>query len=238
MPAALRDLCHVTGIELDPVSARITKLLQPRATVLNEDFARAELKPHFDLAIGNPPFSNRAVRSDRAFRVLGLGLHEYFIAKSVGRLKPGGLAAFVTSSGTMDKADASARQHIPSMADLARAIRLPGGSFRTDAGTDVVVDVLFFRKRDNGEPTRGGAWLDLAEVLDATEDDGTIQINRYFAEHPEMVLGEHALASGPYGETYTCLPRAGGDLDEARLEPYQVPRPSELKFAKRRQSNR
>jgi hypothetical protein len=215
MPAALCDLCHVTGVELDPVSAWIAKLLQPRATVLNEDFARAELKSHFDPAIGNPPFSDRAVRSDRAFRALGLRLHDYFIAKSIDRLKPGGLAAFVTSSGTMDKADASARQHIATMADLAGAIRLPEGSFRADAGTNVVVDVLFFRKRRHGEPPGGGAWLDLAEVRAAMADNGTIRINGYFAEHPEMVLGEHALASGPYGETYTCLPRLGGNLDEA-----------------------
>ena len=152
MPAALRDVCHVTGVELDPVTARIVKLLQPHARILNEDFARVELRPHFDLAIGNPPFSDRTVRSDRAFRALGLRLHDYFIAKSIDRLKPGGLAAFVTSTGTMDKADASAREHIAAMADLVGAIRLPEGSFRAEAGTDVVVDILFFRKRLDGEP--------------------------------------------------------------------------------------
>lgn len=214
MPAALRDFCHITGVELDPVTARIAELLQPRAKILNEDFARAELKPHFDLAIGNPPFSDRTVRSDRAYRALGLRLHDYFIAKSIDRLKRGGLAAFVTSSGTMDKTDASARQHIAAIADLVGAIRLPEGSFRAEAGTDVVVDILFFRKRLDGEPAGNDAWLDLAEVRAGTEDEA-IRINRYFAEHPEMVLGTHALASGPYGEAYTCLPRADTDLDEA-----------------------
>ncbi|MBR1208055.1 MULTISPECIES: helicase-related protein [unclassified Bradyrhizobium] len=214
MPAGLRDFCHITGVELDPVTARIAELLQPRAKILNEDFARAELKPHFDLAIGNPPFSDRTVRSDRAYRALGLRLHDYFIAKSIDRLKRGGLAAFVTSSGTMDKTDASARQHFAAMADLVGAIRLPEGSFRADAGTDVVVDVLFFRKRFDAESAGDNAWLDLAEVRAGT-DEGAIRINRYFAEHPEMVLGTHALASGPYGEAYTCLPRADTDLDEA-----------------------
>ncbi|MBR1231668.1 helicase-related protein [Bradyrhizobium sp. AUGA SZCCT0182] len=215
MPAALRDVCHVTGIELDPVTARIVKLLQPHARILNEDFARVELRAHFDLAIGNPPFSDRTVRSDRTFRALGLRLHDYFIAKALRCLKPGGLAAFVTSTGTMDKADTSARMHIAATADLVGAIRLPEGSFRTEAGTDVVVDILFFRKRLEEESARSKTWLELAEVRGATEDEGAIRINRYFSEHPEMVLGTHALASGPYGEAYTCLPHVGTDLGEA-----------------------
>jgi adenine-specific DNA methylase len=100
MPEALREVSHVTGIELDPVTARIGQLLQPRANIINSDFAKAELLQHFDLAIGNPPFSDRIVRSDPAFRKLSLRLHDYFIAKAIDRLKPGGLAAFVTSYGT------------------------------------------------------------------------------------------------------------------------------------------
>ena len=217
MPAALHPVTHLTGIEIDPVTARIARLLQPRAKILNQDFARVELPAHFDLAIGNPPFSDRTVRSDRTLRALGLRLHDYFIVKAVRALKPGGLAAFVTSSGTMDKADSRAREHIAAMADLVGAIRLPAGSFRADAGTDVVVDILFFRKRRDSEAVGDASWLDLVEVRPATEDEGAVRVNRWFAEHPDLVLGDHALRRGIYGpnETYTCLPRAGVDLDTA-----------------------
>ncbi|MCW0002267.1 DEAD/DEAH box helicase family protein [Pararhizobium sp. YC-54] len=212
MPEALRDVSHVTGVELDPVTARIARLLQPRARLITGDFARTALPASFDLALGNPPFSDRSVRSDRAYRSLGLRLHDYFIARSIDLLKPGALAAFVTSAGTMDKADASAREHIAKTADLIVAIRLPEGSFRGDAGTDVVVDILFLRKRKVGEPEGDLAWLDIDEVRPATGDEGPIHVNRWFARHPDFVLGTHALTSGSFGETYTCLPRTNEDL--------------------------
>jgi N12 class adenine-specific DNA methylase/adenine-specific DNA methylase len=218
LPAAFRDTSFVTGIELDPVTARIVKLLQPKARIIKGDFARTHLAPIYDLAIGNPPFSERTVRSDRTYRSLGLRLHDYFIARSIDLLKPGAFAAFVTSSGTMDKADATARQHIAKSADLIAAIRLPEGSFRRDAGTDVVVDLLFFRKRKVGEPTSDLSWLDLEEVRPGSQGEGAIRVNRWFARHPEFVLGDHALTSGPFGETYTCLPRAGEDLEVALQE--------------------
>ncbi|MDF2119223.1 DEAD/DEAH box helicase family protein [Roseiarcaceae bacterium H3SJ34-1] len=212
MPEDLREVSHVTGVELDPVTARIARLLQPRARIVVDDFARTKLPARFDLAIGNPPFSDRTVRSDRALRSLGLRLHDYFIVKAINLLKPGALAAFVTSHGTMDKADGAARKLIAQHADLLSAIRLPEGSFRADAGTDVVVDILFFRRRKPGEPEGDLSWLDLEEVRPATEDEGAIRINRWFARHPGLVLGMHALTSGPFGETYTCLPKSGEDL--------------------------
>ncbi|MGB7430926.1 MAG: N-6 DNA methylase, partial [Ahrensia sp.] len=206
MPTAFRDRSFVTGVELDPVTARITRLLQPVARIIEGDFARTDLAVHFDLAIGNPPFSDRTVRSDRAYRSLGLRLHDYFIARSIDLLKPGALSAFVTSSGTMDKADATAREHIAKSADLIAAIRLPEGSFRADAGTDVVVDILFFRKRKPGESQGDSSWLGLTEVIPGSGNSGAVPVNRWFADHPDHVLGRHALKSGPFGETYTCLP--------------------------------
>ena len=215
MPAGLREASHVTGIELDPVTAHMVRLLQPQARIIAGDFARTELPANFDLVIGNPPFSDRTVRSDRAYRSIGLRLHDYFIARAIDLLKPGALAAFVTSSGTMDKPDASAREHIAKTADLIAAIRLPEGSFRASAGTDVVVDILFFRRRKIDDPEGDQSWLDVDVVRPATEDEGAIRVNRWFANHREYVLGAHALASGPFGEIYTCRPRDGEDLDAA-----------------------
>jgi N12 class adenine-specific DNA methylase/adenine-specific DNA methylase len=213
MPMDYRDRSYFTGIELDPVTARIARLLQPQARIINSDFTRTDLSPIYDLAVGNPPFSNRAVRSDQAYRSLGLRLHDYFIARSIDLLKPGALAAFVTSAGSMDKADATAREHIAKSANLIAAIRLPEGSFRRDAGTDTIVDVLFFRKRKVGEAEGELLWLDVDEVRGATQDDGAIRVNRWFARHPDFVLGDHAVTSGPFGETYTCRPRTGDDLE-------------------------
>ncbi|MCT9000681.1 N-6 DNA methylase, partial [Chelativorans intermedius] len=215
MPEDLRPVSHVTGVEVDPVTARIARLLQPRARIVNGDFTRTDVPAHFDLAIGNPPFSDRTVRSDRAYRGLGLRLHDYFIVKTIDRLKPGGLAAFVTSSGTMDQADAAARDTIARQADLVAAIRLPEGSFRAEAGTNVVADILFFRKRRPDDAEGDISWLETEEVQPATEDEGPIRVNRWFAQHPDHVLGIHATTSGPFGETYTCLPRPHVDLERA-----------------------
>lgn len=217
MPEPYRSNSYVTGVELDPVTARIVRLLQPRARILNEDFARADLGVVYDLAIGNPPFSDRTVRSDRNYRSLGLRLHDYFITRAIDLLKPGALAAFVTSTGTMDKADTAAREHIAKSANLVAAIRLPEGSFRRDAGTDTVVDILFFRKRKVAEAEGDVSWLDVDEIRAATNDEGAIRVNRWFARHPDFVLGDHALTSGPFGETYTCRSRAGEDLEATLL---------------------
>jgi N12 class adenine-specific DNA methylase/adenine-specific DNA methylase len=219
LPPALREACHLTGIEYDPVTARIARLVHPEARVRCEDYTRSPLAGGFDLAIGNPPFSDRVVRADPATRALGLRLHDYFIARSIARLRPGGLALFVTSTGTMDKAGTAAREHIAGMADLVGAVRLPEGSLRASAGTDVVIDVLVFQRREPSQPptgaagATGAAWIDLAPVAAAADDDeaeaGTIQVNRYFAEHPEMVLGDHAWRRGIHGAApaYTCRPR-------------------------------
>ena len=222
MPGAVAARAQVTGVEYDPVTARIARLLFPRATVLEGDFTKLPDPGRFDLAIGNPPFSDRVIRTGIAYQGDGLRLHDWFIARSVSLLRPGGLAVFVTSTGTMDKEDDTARRTIAGLADLVAAVRLPEGTFRATAGTDVAVDVLVFQRRDDAaqpDATALGDWLAVTNVAvegvvageDAPEE--TVRINAYFAARPWAVLGRHAIASGPFGPGYACLPRPGFDLE-------------------------
>ena len=205
-PEALVGKLALTGVEMDPTTARIAKLLYPNALIRHEDFTKARLPELYDLAIGNPPFSDRTVRADDPAGELRLSLHDYFIARSVERLRPGGLAAFVTSRWTMDKVDGKARQHIAAMADLIGAVRMPEGAMHDRAGTEVVVDILFLQKRGAGTAPAGAAWDVLAEAVPAEDGETALSINRYFVEHPEMALGTHARTSSAYGPVYTLKP--------------------------------
>src|SRR5271169_3186483 len=205
-PEALAGKLALTGIEMDAVTARIAKLLFPNARIRHEDFTKARLPDVFDLAIGNPPFSDRTVRADDPAGKLRLSLHDYFIARSVERLRPGGLAAFVTSRWTMDKVDGKARQHIAAMADLIGGVRMAEGAMHDRAGTEVVVDILFLQKRGAGTAPAGAAWDVLAEAMPAEDGETALSINRYFVEHPEMALGTHARTSSAYGPVYTLKP--------------------------------
>ncbi len=238
LPPELRGACRLTGIEYDPITARIARLVHPEATVRCEDYTRSRLAGGFDLAIGNPPFADRIVRADPATAAPGLRLHDHFIASSIARLRPGGLALFVTSTGTMDKASTAAREHIAGMADLVGAVRLPEGSLRATAGTNVVVDVLVFQRRAEGQQAGGENWIDLAEISvadqpdTAADDDAPVDnditaptapvvaINAHFAAHPEMVLGTHALRRGIHGPglTYTCRAQPGTTPLETLLD--------------------
>ncbi|GJD85455.1 hypothetical protein HPGCJGGD_3344 [Methylobacterium haplocladii] len=214
-PEPLRSLCRITGIEADPVTARIARQLLPEADIRTEDFALTRLESGYALAVGNPPFSSRVVNGDPRYRSAGYRLHDFFIVKALDHVLPGGLAAFVTSQGTMDKADASVRRRLASVADLMGAIRLPAGAFRESAGTEVGVDVLFFRKRMADESPVAPIWTETRAGVIAGHPK--IAINRYFLAHPSMVLGQHSAARGPYGPdpVYTCRAYPG-ELD-ARL---------------------
>ncbi len=215
MPEKAAAKAALTGIEADPITARIAAKLFPEAWIRAEDFTKARLTERYDVVVGNPPFSDRTVRADDPAGRLGLSLHDYFIARSIERLKPGGVAAFVTSRWTMDKTVATAREHIAGLADLVGAVRMPQGAMKADAGTEVVVDVLVFQRH---HPETSGTiveWADVVEVAPDTDGEGTLSANRYFRDHPEMVLGEHAWTSSQYGPVYTCRAREGVDVEAA-----------------------
>ncbi len=217
MPESLVGKTAVTAVEMDPCTAQIAALLHPDAWVRGEDFTKARISETFELAIGNPPFSDRTVRASDPTGKLGLCLHDYFIARSIERLKPGGLAAFVTSRYTMDKADETARAHIAGMANLLGAVRLPQGSMMAASGTEVVVDVLLFQKRAPGTAPNATQWDSLAEAVPEEDGEKALYVNRYFTDNPVMVLGTRDRTSGPFGPTYTCRGETGPGL-EAMLE--------------------
>lgn len=188
-PEVLEGKMAFTGIESDPVTARIARTLYPNQWIRQEDFTKLNNAERYELVIGNPPFSNRCVRGTDDLGRLRLSLHDYFIARSIEALRPGGMALFVTSRYTLDKTDPTARTYIAGLADLLGAVRLPAGSMKDDAGTDVVVDVLVFRRRAMGDMPMDEAWLETGEVPDSNQGEGPLVINRYYLEHGEQVLG-------------------------------------------------
>ncbi|MCE2576716.1 methyltransferase [Komagataeibacter sp. FNDCR2] len=212
-PEKLEGKMAFTGIENDSLTARIARALYPNQWIRQEDFTKTVPGERYELVIGNPPFSNRTVRGGDTIGRLRLSLHDYFIARSVEALRPGGIAVFVTSRHTMDKRDMTARAHIASIADLLGAVRLPQGAMKDEAGTEVVVDILVLRRRMVGDMPGDESWLETGEVADSNHGDGPLFINRYFLEHGEQVLGRHDWTTTQFGPDYTCAPIAGIVLD-------------------------
>ena len=199
------------GVELDDLSGRIARQLYQRSSIAVQGFEKTAFPDNFfDVAIGNVPFGQFHV-ADKRYDRLNFPIHEYFIAKSMDQVRPGGVVAFVTSSFTMDKQTASARKYIAQRAELLGAIRLPNNAFKAAAGTEVVSDILFLQKRDRMVDTEP-EWVHLAE-----SEDG-IQMNRYFLDHPDMVLGEMKMVSGPFGPTPTCEPYSDRSLEKLLSE--------------------
>ena len=193
------------GVELDSITGRIAKQLYPKADITIAGFETKDRRDFYDLAIGNVPFGQYQV-NDRAYNKLGFSIHNYFFAKALDQVRPGGIVAFVTSRYTMDSKDDRARRYIAERADLLGAIRLPNNAFKANAGTDVVSDILFLQKRDRPleiEPE----WTKVGENADG------FAINKYFIDHPEMILGRQSSESTQYGkQDFTVEPIEGLEL--------------------------
>ena len=202
------------GVELDSITGRIAKMLYPQADITVAGFETTDRRDFYDLAVGNVPFGQYKV-NDKAYNKLGFSIHNYFFAKAIDQVRPGGVVAFVTSRYTMDSKDSTARKHMAERADLLGAIRLPNNAFRANAGTDVVSDIIFLQKRDRPADIEPD-WVQLGKT-----EDG-FAINQYFVDHPEMVLGELTTESTQYGrEELTVAPIEGTSLADQLAEAVQ-----------------
>jgi N12 class adenine-specific DNA methylase len=196
-PEELLAGSHRTGVELDRITARIAGLLYPDARIFAKGFEETPLPDNFfDVVIGNIPFGNYPVYDSACRnRALTRTIHDYFLAKSLDKVRAGGLVALITSRYTMDKQDATIRRYLAGVADLVGAIRLPNTAFKGNAGTEVTTDIIFLQKREKGAPARGEPWEELGLV---ETPDGAVHINEYFARHPDMMLGEMRLEGTMY----------------------------------------
>ncbi|WP_347565222.1 LPD25 domain-containing protein [Pseudoflavonifractor sp. 60] len=205
-PESLAD-SKIYGIELDGISGRIAQQLYQKSSIAVQGFETTELPDSFfDAAIGNVPFGAFKV-TDKRYDKHNFLIHDYFFARTLDKVRPGGIVAFVTSKGTMDKENPNVRKYIAQRADLLGAIRLPNNTFKDAAGTEVTSDILFLQKREalaSGEPD----WVHL------NTDENGLKMNQYFIDHPEMVMGDMQEVSGPHGPEIACPPREGQDLGE------------------------
>ena len=213
LPDTMQD-SRLYGVELDSITGRIAKKLYPQADITVAGFETTDRRDFYDLAVGNVPFGQYKV-NDKAYNKLGFSIHNYFFAKAIDQVRPGGIVAFVTSRYTMDSKDSTARKHMAERADLLGAIRLPNNAFKANAGTEVVSDIIFLQKRDrpiDHEPD----WVQLGKT-----EDG-FAVNQYFVDHPEMVLGELTAESTQYGrEELTVAPLEGTSLADQLAEAVQ-----------------
>jgi len=202
------------GIELDPITGRIAQQLYQNVNIAVQGFESAELPDSFfDLAVGNVPFGEYSV-SDRRYDRHKFSIHDYFFAKTLDKVRPGGVVAFITSKYTMDKKDPAVRKYIAQRAELLGAIRLPNNAFKANAGTEVTTDIIFLQKRDRALEVAPD-WVSLGQT-----EDG-IAVNSYFMDHPEMMLGEMTTESTQYGHDTTCRPFPGRDLADLLGEAVQ-----------------
>ena len=210
LPESMED-CKIYGVELDSLSGRIARQLYQKNGITISGYEKTHFPDSFfDVAIGNVPFGHFKV-VDKKYDKHNFLIHDYFFAKTLDKVRPGGVVAFVTSSGTLDKESPAVRKYLAQRADLIGAIRLPDTAFKDNAGTRVVSDIIFLQKRDrilDAEPD----WVHLGY------DENGIPMNQYFIDNPDMVLGEMVMRSGPFGDEPTCRAYEGQDLGEALKE--------------------
>ena len=206
LPETMRE-SHLYGVELDSLSGRIARLLYPKANITVDGYEKTAFpNDFFDAAVGNVPFGQYKV-ADKKYDKYNFLIHDYFFGKTLDQVRPGGVIAFVTSKGTMDKENPKVRKYIAQRAELLGAVRLPNTAFKANAGTEVTSDILFLQKRDrivDIEPD----WVHLSQ------DKNGIAMNSYFVEHPEIVVGSMEMVSGPYGMESTCVPDDSLPFDE------------------------
>ena len=212
LPSGMAD-SRLYGVELDSITGRIAQKLYPQADITVAGFETTDRRDFYDLAVGNVPFGQYKV-NDKAYNKLGFSIHNYFFAKPIDQIRPGGVIAFVTSRFTMDSKDSSARKYMAERADLLGAIRLPNNAFKANASTEVVSDILFLQKRDRPADIEP-AWVQLGQT-----EDG-FNINQYFVDHPEMVLGNLELESTQYGHDLTVAPIEDANLADQLTEAVQ-----------------
>ena len=210
LPEKMRG-SRLYGVELDGITGRMAKQLYPGADIKITGFEKTSYpNDFFDIAVGNVPFGQYRV-PDRQYDKLGFPVHEYFFAKALDQVRPGGVVAFVTSRWVMDKKTTEARKYLAQRAELLGAVRLPNNAFKDNAGTEVTADILFFQKLDR-MAVREPEWVQISENADG------ISMNRYFADHPEMVVGRMEMVSGPYGMESTCQPDTSRPFEEQLQE--------------------
>ena len=212
LPSGMAD-SRLYGVELDSITGRIAQKLYPQADITVAGFETTDRRDFYDLAVGNVPFGQYKV-NDKVYNKLGFSIHNYFFAKTIDQIRPGGVIAFVTSRFTMDSKDSSARKYMAERADLLGAIRLPNNAFKANASTEVVSDILFLQKRDRPADIEP-AWVQLGQT-----EDG-FNINQYFVDHPEMVLGNLELESTQYGHDLTVAPIEDANLADQLTEAVQ-----------------
>ncbi len=216
MPEEMLRSSTVTGVEIDPLTARIAKALYPDADIREQPFEKSQLPDEsFDLAISNVPFGDYPVHDPR-WNKYKFPIHDYFFPAALDKVRPDGLLMFITSRHTMDKLDSSMRELLASRVELLGAIRLPNDAFKKNAGTEVTTDILMFRKLRAGERPSGQAWKRAADFINDQKE--SFALNEYFVAHPEMMLGKMRLARGMYRDGEPVLLPDGRDLEKALAE--------------------